>query len=140
MATSYEILKKTGLKPDDTIIDLGSGTGNIIICAVRYFHSKAIGYEISPYPYLISKIRSIFLGSSIRLHFASIYEARISDASVIYLYLLPKMLLSVFPKIKKEAKPGTKVITRGFPLPSWQPIKRITVGREKTKIFIYQVK
>lgn len=140
LPTCYEILKKAGVTEKDTIIDLGSGTGNILLCAAKYFKAKSIGYEISPFPYLISRCRSLFMGHLIRVHFASIFEANLADATVIYIYLLPKMLLSIFSKIKIESKPGTIIVTRGFPLPNWQPTKRVTVGHEKTKIFIYQVK
>lgn len=138
--TCLEILKASGISSKDTLIDLGSGSGNMIVCASKKFKAKAIGYEISPFPYLTSKFRTIFMGSKTRINFASVFEAKLSEASIIYIYLLPKMLMSIFPKIKHEAKPGTTVITRGFPLPSWQPIKRVQVGNPKTKIFIYKVK
>lgn len=138
--TCMEILKASGISSKDTLIDLGSGSGNMIVCASKMYRAKAIGYEISPYPYLASKFKTIFIRSKTRINFASVFEAKLSEASYIYIYLLPKMLMSIFPKIKHEAKPGTIVITRGFPLPSWQPIKRVQVGNPKTKIFIYKVK
>ena len=135
-----EILNVSGISNKDTLVDLGSGSGNMVVCASKKFKAKAIGYEISPYPYLTSKFRTMFMGSKTRINFASVFEAKLSEATIIYIYLLPKMLMSIFPKIKNEAKPGTIVITRGFPLPSWQPIKRVSVGTPKTKIFIYKIK
>jgi len=140
LRTCYDILKLAKATDKDTVLDLGSGNGNMMVCATRYFHAKAIGYEISPFFFLQSKLRAIPNNSKIRIHFASIFEANLSDATIIFIYLLPKMLLTVFSKIQKEARPGTIIVTRGFPLPNWHPIKRLIVGREKTKIFIYKVK
>ena len=140
LATSREILSKIPLNAKSTLLDLGSGTGNLLIVAHRKYGARVVGYELSPYPYLISRLRTLFSHGAVKLHYASVFEANLGHATDIFIYLLPKMLLALMPKIKKEARGGTKIITRGFPLPEWQPIKKLTVGREKTKIFIYQVK
>jgi hypothetical protein len=139
-ALSKEILKNVPLTPKSVLLDLGSGTGNLLVVAVKDYKARAIGYELSPLPYLISRWRTLLLHNRIRIHYASVFEADLGQATDIFIYLLPKMLLSLLPKIKKEARVGTKIITRGFPLPGWQPTKKLIVGKEKTKIFIYQVK
>ena len=140
LATSREILSKIPLNAKSTLLDLGSGTGNLLIIARRKYGARAVGYELSPYPFLVSRLRTLFSHGTVKLYYASVFEADLSKATDIFIYLLPKMLLALLPKIKKEARVGTKIITRSFPLPEWQPIKKLTVGREKTKIFIYQVK
>lgn len=140
MQTCYEILKKSGVSKKDTLLDLGAGTGNMITCASKYFGTRAIGYEISPMPYLQAKMRQMFSNTKTHIYFASIFEAKLSDANIIFLYLLPKMLLTLAPKLKQECRPGTLIITRGFPLPGMKAIKQFRAGKEKTKIFLYRVK
>ena len=140
LATSHEIIKSIALTPKSTLMDLGSGTGNLLIAARKQYNTNTVGYELSPFPYLVSRLRTLFSHGKVKIHYASVFEADLGQATHIFIYLLPKMLLTLLPKIKKEARVGTKIITRGFPLPDWQPIKKLTVGREKTNIFIYQVK
>ena len=137
---SKKILKNISLTPKSTLLDLGSGTGNLLVTAAKTHKAQAVGYELSPFPYLISQGRTILLRNRVKVYYASVFEADLNQATDIFIYLLPKMLRLLFPKIKKEAQIGTKIITRGFPLPDWQPTKKLTVGRQKTKIFIYQVK
>lgn|GEM_PF-1589352 len=135
--TCKEILKKSGISDKDILVDLGSGSGNMVVVATKEFGCQATGYELSPYPFLMSVFKTA-LTKRARVHYASLHEAKLSKATVIYIYLLPKMLERLESKLKKETLKGTKIITRGFPLTGFKPTKVLTLGKEKTKVFYYR--
>jgi len=134
-----EILSLAKISKKDIVYDLGCGSGNFLVSAAEDFGAKAIGYEISPYWFILTKLRSYRYHRHFKVNFASMYEANINEATIIVIYLLPKTLISLFNKLKNETRPGTIIVSRGFPLPGWQPIKKMTVGKVKTRVFIYQV-
>jgi len=141
--TARAILRALPLTPKDTLTDLGSGYGNVLVAAVKNFGARAVGYEISPFAFLVSRMRTLPFYKRIKLHYASAFEADLSQTTVIFLYASPKMIQNLFAKISRETKKGTKIITRNVPLPQWQPIKKLTLETKKEgniKIFVYQVK
>jgi ribosomal protein L11 methylase PrmA len=135
-----EILHHAGVGKKDTLIDLGSGSGNMLVSAVKDYGATAIGYEISPSPYLLSKIKTALMGQKARINYASVFEAKLSDATVVFVYLLPKILKTLETKIKEECKPGTLIISRGFPLAGLKPVRTFMASSVKTKIFLYKIK
>lgn len=135
--TCHEILQQIKINNKDVLVDLGSGSGNMVISAAKDFGCRAVGYELSPYPFILSVFKTA-LSKRARVHYASLYEAKLSDATIIYIYLLPKMLERLEKKLKTETTKGTKIITRGFPLRIFKPIKVLTLGKEKTKVYFYK--
>ncbi|HOE74813.1 MAG TPA: hypothetical protein PLC05_01210 [bacterium] len=139
-ALCAEILRKAGLSKKDVLLDLGSGSGNTLIATVKDIGATAIGYEISPFPYLLSRVRTILIRQKVRIHYASLFEADLSGATVVFIYLLPKILRTVGVKLQQECDPGTLIISRGFPLTNLILLRTFTAGHNKTKIFLYKIK
>ncbi len=124
-----------GLNSEDTFYDLGCGDGRVLMSAVKDFGvRKAIGYEISPWPYLKSKIlirlgglhpvKSSKAGAKqfdvvngrIQTSRRSLFDADLSDATFIYGYLFPKIVDRLATKIAKECGPGVKILLPSFPI------------------------
>ena len=138
-----DALKLGGLKSNELFIDLGCGRGDALIIANKEFFAKAIGYEISPLPYLLSKIRVILIGNqSISIYRRDFRKAKneIRKADLIYLYLLEKVLEKNEQFLFDNLSEKGKIVTLAFKFPNRKPIKIITTKNLgiKTKIYLYQ--
>jgi len=115
-----EILAIGHLKKEDIFYDLGSGDGRVLISAVKDFGVKeARGLEISPFPYWFSKIliKSKGLRSKIKVfhkNLAQLEKSDLDEASVVFLYLFPKITEKLFQSAFLFLKPGTKIICVSF--------------------------
>jgi len=121
-----QMIRMAHLTPKDTVIDLGSGDGRILMAALRAGAKKATGYEI--HRGLVSFTRWMAnrkkLQDRLTVHCRSFWKADISEGDVIFLYQLPLAMKLLEEKIKKEAKPGTRIISNGFIFPNWTPEKQ----------------
>lgn len=104
-------LAKVGKK--DTVYDLGCGDGTALIVASKEFGAKGVGIEIDPVRYFIAKtrVRVNKLNSSIEIVKKNFFDVDISEASVIFVYLVPKALSRLLPKLKKELSSGTRIVS-----------------------------
>lgn len=132
-------LELAGVSSKDTLIDLGCGNGKVLLIAQRKFGVKrAIGYEISPLPYLWCRTRNL------EVYKNSLFEAKIPNGSVvIYLYLLPKLLKKVSPFLQKKASSNSeiRIVSSVFPLPNWKAKKICKVYhkgfKKEVDLFLY---
>ncbi|PIS21443.1 hypothetical protein COT51_02750 [candidate division WWE3 bacterium CG08_land_8_20_14_0_20_41_15] len=137
----FDALKFAKLKKGQKLVDLGCGRGDALIIAVKNFGAKATGYEISPLPYLLAKIR-IFGNRSISVHCRVLQKSAndLKNANVIYLYLLNSALDKVEDFIFENIGENTKIVSLAFKFKKHQPKKEAittNLGR-KTKIYLYQ--
>lgn len=112
----------------DLVYDLGSGDGRIVIGAAER-GAKAIGIEIDPVLVTRSQHNAQRAGVSARTEFRSqdLFEADFRDATVVMMYLFPKVNLALKPKLLRELRPGTRLVSHSFDMGDWQPDKRIEV-------------
>lgn len=115
--------------PKDTLIDLGSGWGNVIHCARTKYGARSIGYEIALIPYLYSRIRGE------RVYLRSFKRANFTDATVVYLYLSPDVLRSLLPDIIQLLKRGVRIVSVSFHIPGLTPKRFEKYHRHK--IYLY---
>lgn len=113
-----EILSFGELSSHDTLYDLGCGDGRVLISgSLNFGVPKAVGYEISLWPYLKAllsiKYNKLF---NIKVFRRNYFKADIGQATFIYLYLFPKLVDEIAYKIAKESKPDTKILCVDFPI------------------------
>lgn len=108
-----EICKLAKISEKDVIYDLGSGNGTALIIAASEFKASGVGIEIDPLRFFISiiKVRSKKLNSKIKIFRKNFFDINLSEASVINVYLVPKALQRLKPKLLKELKPGTRLVS-----------------------------
>jgi len=113
-----KMLKLAALHKSDVLIDLGSGDGRILKKASPYVR-QAIGYEINPLLYWWSlwKLKKYSNATVLR---SNLWHADISEADVITLYFIPDHMQQLQYKLKRELKPGSRVVSYGFTFPDWQ--------------------
>lgn len=111
--TARAICRLAEISKEDIVYDLGCGDGTFIITAAKEFGSRAIGIEIEPTRFLISKIRIALnnLSSKVKIKRKSFFDEDLSSATVVIVYLIPKTLNLLLPKFKKELKKGTKIVS-----------------------------
>ena len=115
----------------DVLYDLGSGDGRIPIAAARkYGIARGIGIDIDPERINEANRNRIRAGVGERVRFvnADLFEADLSDATVITLYLLPRLNLKLLPKLLQELRPGTRIVSHAFDMGSWKPEQALVVG------------
>jgi precorrin-6B methylase 2 len=125
------MLKVAKVGKGDVLYDLGSGDGRIpITAAQKYGIARGIGIDINPerIKEANENLRKARVGDRVRFVNADLFESDLSDATVITLYLLPTLNLKLLPKLLKEVKPGTRVVSHAFDMGSWKPEQALKVG------------
>ncbi len=133
------MLKLAGVKKGDVVYDLGCGDGRIVIAAAREFGARGVGIDIDPQRIDESNARAKKAGVANRVTFREedLFEANISDATVVTLFLWPSVNLKLRPKLLKELRPGTRVVSHSHDMGDWEPDKRQTV--EGARLFLWTI-
>jgi SAM-dependent methyltransferase len=121
-------LAKVG--PKDVVYDLGSGDGRIVIAAARLHGARGVGIDIDPQRVKEARDNARKAGVAGRVEFreGDLFKADIGEATVVTLYLLPRINLQVRPKLLSELKAGTRIVSHGFDMGDWQPAATRKVG------------
>jgi precorrin-6B methylase 2 len=136
------MLKLANVGPNDVVYDLGSGDGRIPIAAVEQFNAKsAVGIDINPVRIkeATENLAKSKAGNRVRFLNQDLFETPIGEASVVTLYLLQSLNEKLMPKLRKELKPGSRVVSQTFSMgASWQPDQTIMVdGRS---VYLWNIK
>ena len=125
------MLKVAKVGKGDVLYDLGSGDGRIPITAAQK-HGIARGVGIDINPERIKEANENLAKARVgdRVHFinADLFESDLSEATVVTLYLLPALNLKLLPKLLKELKPGTRIVSHAFDMGKWKPEQTLKVG------------
>jgi len=125
------MLKVADVRRGDVLYDLGSGDGRIpITAAQKYNVTRATGIEINPERIAEAQqnLTKAGVGDRVRFRNEDLFEADFSDATVITLYLLPALNVKLLPKMLRELKPGTRIVSHAFAMGDWKPEKTLEVG------------
>lgn len=132
------MLKLAGVKSSDTVIDLGCGDGRIVVTAAKKFGARAIGYDLDPERIKEANDSAKESGVSDKVKFVekNLFDAEIKDASVVTLYLLPGVNEKLKPRLLKELKPGTRIVSHSFSMGDWQPVKQEDIGGRRIYLWV----
>lgn len=118
------MVKFADLREGDVVYDLGSGDGRIVMEAVRRHPGvRGRGVEINEKLVIESREKAQADGIAERVEFLhqNAFDADLREATVIVMWLFPELMRLLRPKIMREARPGTRVITRTWDLGTWRP-------------------
>ena len=124
-----EMLKLARVGPNDVLYDLGCGDGRVAVTAVKKFGARrAVGIDIDPIRIAESNDTAITAEVTDRVTFRNedLFEADISEATVVTLYLLRSLNIKLLPKLLADLKPGTRVVSHNFDMgDEWEPEKKV---------------
>lgn len=114
-----KMLDLAKLTPQDFLMDLGSGDGRTVITAAKR-GARALGIEFNPDMVELSRKNAAAAGVSDRATFekGDLFEADLSKAQVITMFLLPSINMKLRPKLL-ELRPGTRIVSNSFTMEDW---------------------
>jgi SAM-dependent methyltransferase len=126
------------LTPSDVLYDLGCGDGRIVVAAAKR-GAHAVGIDIDPQRIAEANANANAAGVSDRVEFLreDLFSANISRATVVAVYLLPSLNLQLRPKLFKELRPGTRIVSHSFDMGDWQPEQTVRLG--DTRLFLWRI-
>lgn len=128
-----------------TIVDLGAGWGTLGYPVAKAFpEATVIGYELSPIPWAYSRIKqAIARRPNLTFERKDIFEMDLSTADIALVYLQPRAMRRLSPKLRDELKPGALVLSNSFPLPGWEQsaVYELSTHRLSTsrRVYAYEV-
>ncbi len=123
------MLKLADVKAGDVVYDLGCGDGRIVIAAAKKYGARGTGIDINPERIREANENAGKEGVTDKVRFLekNLFEADIREASVVTLYLLSDVNLRLRPKLLKDLKPGTRIVSHSFDMGDWKPEKEQTI-------------
>ncbi len=117
------MLQLAQVNTNDVIYDLGSGDGRIPITAAQKYGARGVGVDINPQRVQEANANAQRAGVTDRLEFRQqdLFQTNLRNATVVTLYLLPDVNLKLRPKLLKELKPGTRIVSHSFDMGNWKP-------------------
>lgn len=113
-----KILSSVKIKESQKFVEIGSGDGRFVRAVSTKYNCNCMGVEINPLLSNYSKIlNKIFSAKKISILNKNIFDVDISDADLIYFFLLPDFILKLENKIKSEIRKNTIIISHGFTIP-----------------------
>jgi len=126
--------------PNDVVYDLGSGDGIILITAAKKLGARGVGIELDPKLVRIAteNARKAGVADKVEFRVGDIFETDLAPASVITLYLLQKLNIQLRPKLLRELKPRSRIVSQAFDMADvWLPERTVVV--DNRKVFLWTV-
>src|SRR4051812_40558572 len=132
------MLSLAQLRPDDYVIDLGSGDGRILISAARSIGAHGLGVDIDPARIreATANAREAGVAGQVTFRRQDLFETPLHGADVLALYLLPEVNLRLRPRILAQMRPGARVVSHDFDMGDWHWDQRQRVGNATIYLWI----
>ena len=123
------MLQVAKVTPKDIVYDLGAGDGKIAIAAGK-LGARSVGIEYNPDMAKLAQcyVQAEKLTAKTRIVQGDVFESDFRDATVVTMYLLPELNVRLLPKLLKDLKPGTRIVSHAFQMGTWKPEQTLDVG------------
>ena len=117
------MLQFARVRPEDRVVDLGAGTGSLVLRAAEVYGAQTLAVEIEPIRYLLLRFRCGRSAARDRLSAvrADLFQVDLHGASVVLAFLWPSTMRRLKEKLGKELPPGARVVSYYHPIPGWIP-------------------
>jgi ribosomal protein L11 methylase PrmA len=133
-----KMLEMAKVTPKDVVYDLGCGDGRIVIAAAKK-GARAVGIDIDPQRISEANANAKLEKVTDKVRFIEndLFEADIGEATVVTLYLLNRLNEKLKPKLLKDLKPGTRIVSHAFDMGDWKPEQQAQVGG--TNVYLWRI-
>ena len=145
-----EMLKMADIRASDTVYDLGSGDGRLVIAAAERYGARGVGIErhadLVEYSRGLAERRGV--ADRVRFVAGDVLAADVRGATIVMMYLLPRLVVQLVPKLRAELPAGARIVSHDYPLEPWRADKTLLFdveekaainGTVETKLFYYVV-
>jgi tRNA A58 N-methylase Trm61 len=127
----------------DVVYDLGCGDGKILIAAARQFGARGVGVDIDPEEVKVARaaVKAAGVGDKVTIIQGDIFDPKIKigEATVVMLYLLQSLNERLRPRLQKELKPGTRIVSNAWTMGKSWPVERAQEVANST-IYLWTIK
>ena len=138
-----KMLEAAELKPGETLYDLGCGDGRILFVAAQKFGANAVGVELSAklVKNATKRARQLGLQQQVKVIEGNLLDVNLKGADVVTLYLMRLSNERLKPNLRKQLKPGARVVSHDYPIPGWKPqrVESVTVLQRVHTIYVYRM-
>ena len=134
-----KMLEMAKVSAKDVVYDLGCGDGRIVITAAQKFGCRSVGIDIDPkrIEEATANAKAAKVTDKVKFIEADLFESNISEATVVTLYLLTRLNEKLKPKLLKDLKPGTRVVSHAFDMGDWKP--EATASVNATTVYLWRI-
>jgi ribosomal protein L11 methylase PrmA len=113
----------------DVVYDLGCGDGRIVITAAKKYGARGVGVDIDPERIREAEANAKMAGVEKLVTFVrqDAMTVDLSPATVVTLYLLSSSNLKLRPRLTKQLKPGSRIVSHAFSMGDWEPLRTDTI-------------
>ena len=124
------MLKFAGVRAEDVVYDLGCGDGRVVISAAKTYGARGVGVDINPERIAEARANAKKAGVEhlVKFEDRALLDCDLRGATVVTMYLLPKMNMQLRPKLLAELAPGARVVSHGFDMGDWKPDRETVVN------------
>ena len=122
------MLQMAKVSAHDYLIDLGSGDGRIVVTAAKKYGARGFGVDINPtrVAEAVENAQKAGVTDKVAFYQRDLFQTDLSQATVITMYLLPRVNLELRPKLL-DLKPGTRIVSHDFSMDDWKPDAFVTL-------------
>ena len=134
------MLRMAAVTKKDTVYDLGCGDGRIVIAAAQKYGARGVGVDIDPQRVAeaTENVKKARVTELVKIVRGDLFETDISEATVVTLYLLTELNRKVRPKLLRELRPGTRVVSHAFSMGGeWEPERQESV--QGTTVYLWRI-
>ena len=117
------------IKPNELVVDLGCGDGRMLQIARDQYDAKIAGWELNPVMWQLAKSH---LGKNADIKMANLWTAPIQEADLVFIFLIPSLMHKAEKIIWPKLKPGGRLITNAFTMPTLEP----TASKNKIHMYV----
>lgn len=133
------VLRAAKLSKNDVFYDLGCGDGRVAVEAAKRYEVKTVCIEIRRD--LVEKakkrVREEGVDDLVKVIHGNFFDIPLHEATVVYMYLLTSVNNMLKPKLRRELRVGTRIITLDFEIPGWRPVHIDGDGTWQGTIYLY---
>jgi SAM-dependent methyltransferase len=133
------MLRLAAVKKDDVVYDLGCGDGRILIAAAKLYGARGMGIDIHPerVEEARANARKAGVEALVKFEVGDLFDADLRGATVVTLYLLADVNLRLRPKLRRELRPGSRIVSHAFDMGDWKPDREQRV--DGARIYLWTI-